>query len=87
MWNSSTKPDVDGGTLKCKINLQGPKACQVSGITDKMPTTWPQNCNAYVKLSSVYQQPRAAGLLYEVVALEIIVPPQNDAASNNPFLR
>ena len=86
MWNSSASPDTDGGTLKCKVNIQGPKACQVSGITDQMPTRWPQNCNGYIKLSSVYQQSRAAGLLYEVVALEV-GPPPIDAAPNNPFLR
>ena len=82
-WNSSVKPDAEGGTLKCKLNLQGPKACQVSGASTTMPSNWPQRCNAFISLSTVYQQARAAGLLFEVNALDI-GPPEAEPASN-PF--
>jgi hypothetical protein len=85
LHTSDVKPDAEGGTLKCKLNLQGPKACQVSGATNTMPSSWPQNCNAYITLSTVYQQSRAAGLLLDVMALEI--GPQKEESPLNPFNR
>ena len=30
-WNSVVKPNAEGGVLKAKLNLSGPKATQVSG--------------------------------------------------------
>jgi len=84
-WNSSSKPTDYGGLLRARMNLDGPKRAQVTGVLQELPDQWPQRCNAFLRATCVYQQARAAGLLFEVIALDF--GETGPTASVNPFAR
>ena len=84
-WNSAVKPTDCGGLLRAKMNVDGPKQVQVTGILQELPDQWPQRANAYLQATCVYQQARAAGLLFEVVALDF--GELGPTKSTNPFAR
>ena len=79
-WNSVVRPNDQGGLLKCKVNVGGPKA--VPG-PENLPTDWPQAMNTYITLTSVYHQARAAGPVFEATALDFGEMPK--AETINPF--
>jgi len=83
-WNSSSKPNDRGALLRAKMNLEGPRKVQITGAPE-LPATWPANVNAYLRATCVYEQTRASGLLFEVVALDI--GPSAEPAGFNPFKR
>ena len=72
--------------MKAKLNLEGPKKVEISGKLQELPEQWPQRCNAFLQATCVYQQARAAGLLFEVVALDF-GEPAGPIATANPFAR
>jgi len=78
-WNSCVKPSDQGGLLKCKLNVSGAKKTALHGV-ETLPTSWPQHCNAYVTIYSMYAQSRATGLILETTAVEF-APKE----SGNPF--
>ena len=80
-WNSVLKTREKGTLLKAKLNLSGTKQTTISGVPE-LPNTWPQYGNACIKISTIYAQKQAAGLILETEALEI--HPQTPAAAN-PF--
>ena len=83
-WNSCSKPNDRGALLRAKMNLEGPRKVQITGAPE-LPTAWPANVNAYLRATCVYEQSRASGLLFEVVALDI--GPSAEPALFNPFKR
>ena len=80
-WNSCVKPSGDGGLWKCKLNVSGAKKTALSGV-EVLPTSWPQDANAYITIYSMYSQSRASGLILEATAIEFA--PQTKG-SENPF--
>jgi hypothetical protein len=84
-WHSSSKPNDRGSLLRAKMNLESPKQVQITGAPE-LPDRWPQRVNAFLRATCVYQQPRAAGLLFEVVALDFGSPAEPIAGAN-PFKR
>ena len=84
-WISCSKPTDYGGLLRAKMNLEGPKQVQVPGVLQELPDHWPRHCNAYLQATCVYQQARAAGLLFEVIALDF--GELGPTTSVNPFAR
>ena len=83
-WNSCSKPNDRGALLRAKLNLEGPRKVQITGASE-LPSTWPANVNAYLRATCVYEQARASGLLFEVVALDI--GPAAEPVGFNPFKR
>ena len=83
-WNSCSKPNDRGALLRAKMNLEGPRKVQITGAPE-LPTAWPANVNAYLRATCVYEQARASGLLFEVVALDI--GPSAEPVGFNPFKR
>ena len=81
-WNSSSKPNDQGALLRAKMNLEGPRQVQITGAPE-LPDRWPAQANAFLRATCVYQQARASGLLFEVVALDI--GPSAEPAEFNPF--
>ena len=84
-WNSIVKPTDDGGLLKAKLNLAGPKTTMTSGEATTLPDDWPRQANMFITLGCVYQQMKASGLLLEITALEICQ--QQKTKTWNPFQR
>jgi hypothetical protein len=83
-WNSSSKPNDRGALLRAKLNLDGPRRVQITGAPE-LPSVWPANVNAYLRATCVYEQSRASGLLFEVIALD--VGPVTEPAGHNPFMK
>jgi len=84
-WNSCSKPTDYGALLRAKMNIEGPRQVQITGVLKELPDQWPQRANAYLQATCVYQQARASGLLFEVVALDFgELGPTKTA---NPFAR
>jgi len=83
-WNSCSRPNDRGSLLRAKMNLDGPRKVQITGAPE-LPSTWPANVNAFLRATCVYEQTRASGLLFEVVALD--VGPSAEPVAFNPFKR
>ena len=84
-WNSCSRPTDYGALLRAKMNLDGPRQVQVTGVFKDLPEQWPQRANAFLQATCVYQQARASGLLFEVVALDFGEP--GLVKKTNPFAR
>ena len=81
-WNSSSTPNDQGALLRAKMNLEEPRQVQITGAPE-LPDRCPAQANAFLRATCVYQQARASGLLFEVVALDIGSPVE--PVGSNPF--
>jgi hypothetical protein len=84
-WTSCSKPADFGALLRTKMNIDGPRQVQITGVLKELPEQWPQRANAYLQATCVYQQARASGLLFEVIALDFGDP--GPVKKTNPFAR